>query len=250
MEDNLIQVTQDQGSQVDRLLELAITSNLDLDKLERFMALKERHDAKMAETAFNEAFAQFQADKPQLLKDGKVIAKTRDGGTIEYQFASLPYIQRMIDPVLAKCGLTYQWTQDQANDKIMVTCHLKHVLGHVMSTSLEAPADDSGKKNKVQQIGSTIQYLRRYTLSNITGLSADQDDDGGKPSDMEVNDAQLAQLTDLIAMAEWPKTKEGTALKKRAEIIVKKKEVSAYTKAIREVKKLVPKTAEDVEGAK
>jgi hypothetical protein len=44
---------------------------------------------------------------------------------------------------------------------------------------MTGPLDDSGNKNKIQQAGSTVTYLQRYTLLAVTGLSTqDQDDDG------------------------------------------------------------------------
>jgi hypothetical protein len=40
-------------------------------------------------------------------------------------------------------------------------------------------ADATGNKNPVQQIGSTVTYLQRYTLLAATGLAtSDSDDDG------------------------------------------------------------------------
>lgn len=238
----------DQGSNVDKFIELAIEKGADLASLEKLMDLKDRHDKKVAEMAFNEAFSKFQKDKPQLIRDSRVSGSLKDGGTLEYQFASLPYIQKNIDPVLSKHGLSYYWSQEKKDDFLCVTCHLRHILGHEITDTLQAPADDSGKKNKVQAIGSTVSYLRRYTLSNITGVSADQDDDGGKPSQEEVNEAQLVQLMDLMAEVEWPSTEDGQKLKERAEQIVKNKEVRAYTKAIRNIKKMVPGTGEEAKS--
>ena len=52
-------------------------------------------------------------------------------------------------------------------------------MGHSEAVSIAGPLDDSGQKNGIQQIGSTITYLERYTLMAIMGLAAhDQDDDG------------------------------------------------------------------------
>ena len=59
---------------------------------------------------------------------------------------------------------------------------------------MSAPADSSGSKNPVQQIGSTMTYLQRYTLIGALGLTtADKDDDGrqGVDSQMPPDDPDL-----------------------------------------------------------
>lgn len=56
---------------------------------------------------------------------------------------------------------------------------MKHDMGHTEKRTLRAPRDDSGKKNFIQSMGSTISYLERYTLLAVTGLAThDMDDDG------------------------------------------------------------------------
>ena len=84
---------------------------------------------------------------------------------------------------LADYGLHHDWRTSQTpNGGVTVTCVLTHRDGHSEQTSLSAPADDSGNKNGIQQIGSTINYLQRYTLMAITGLAAQDTDDDGTAS--------------------------------------------------------------------
>ena len=71
------------------------------------------------------------------------------------------------------------WSTGQTDGSVTVTCHITHEAGHRESVTLSGPPDDSGKKNKIQQVGSTVTYLQRYTLLSSLGLAtADQDDDG------------------------------------------------------------------------
>jgi hypothetical protein len=80
---------------------------------------------------------------------------------------------------LADHGLSHRWETEQKDNLIRVTCILTHALGHSERVVLEARPDDSGKKNAIQQVGSTVTYLQRYTLLAITGMATtDQDDDG------------------------------------------------------------------------
>lgn len=59
---------------------------------------------------------------------------------------------------------------------LMVTT-LLHSSGQWISSELSMALPDSGKQNPAQVMGSVISYLRRYSLSAICGISADDDDD-------------------------------------------------------------------------
>jgi hypothetical protein len=56
-------------------------------------------------------------------------------------------------------------------------CIVEHRDGHSEDTSLTAQPDNSGKKNSIQAIGSTITYLQRYLLKLALGIAASKDDD-------------------------------------------------------------------------
>ena len=157
----------------DQMIMKGIESGLDIDKLEKLMSLQERWEAKNAERAFFDAMNSFQARKPPIVKNKKVAYKE-----VKYNYATLASIQKAIDPILGGFGLSYTWEQEGIDGKIKITCIVSHVDGHSRRTFLEAPADNSGSKNSIQSIGSTISYLKRYTLTNAFGLSSDDDDDG------------------------------------------------------------------------
>ena len=51
-----------------RLIELAVSRDLDVVKLEKLMDLQERHDRTLARKAFYEAMARFQSEVPTIKK--------------------------------------------------------------------------------------------------------------------------------------------------------------------------------------
>ena len=177
-----------------RLLELAVKQDLDVEKLERLMELQERWATQQAKVAYFSALAKFQAAVPSLAKDSAVDFTTSKGHT-HYKFASLPVIKDAIQPALNEAGLTYRWEfEDREGGRLTATCIITHVDGHAEKTSMSAPADTSGSKNPVQQVGSTMTYLQRYTLIGALGLTtADKDDDGrqGVDSQMPPDDPDL-----------------------------------------------------------
>lgn len=162
-----------------KLLELAVQQNLDIDKFERLVAMKERWDAEQARKAFYEALAKFQKLVPTLKKDKHVHYVTKTGAVVDYDHTSLGKIQPQIQDAAAECGLSHRWEFNDGPDLMEVTCVITHIDGHSERSSQSAPADTSGHKNTIQGRQSTRTYLERSTLIGALGLmSADKDDDG------------------------------------------------------------------------
>ena len=73
------------------------------------------------------------------------------------------------------------------------------MAGHSEETTLSGPADSSGSKNAIQAIGSTLTYLQRYSLVQMLGLAASNDDDGAAAKGGETITAEQAdELIDLL----------------------------------------------------
>ena len=202
-----------------RLLEMAIQQDLDIDKLERLMAMQERWNEQKAKEAFYDALAGFQKIVPVIEKSSRV-----SFGTTKYSFAPLPDIKAGIQGSLSECGLSYRWEFADNAGQIDVTCIITHTSGHSEKTTMTAPADSSGSKNPVQERASTITYLQRYTLIGALGLTtANQDDDGRKgqvgetkPEDAAPNLPPLPEGTDTTAPK--PETPGKTDFEKQTQL--------------------------------
>ena len=169
---------------------MAMNPEIDPDRIERFIALKERMDKEAAEKAFNSAITAAKADI-------KPIARRTKGHNGNY--ADLATIADAIDPVLSRHGLSYRHRMTQNSGPISVTCILSHDMGHREETTITAAADTSGSKNSIQAIGSTQTYLMRYTLIAALGLSTTKDDDGAMAGMGELlNLEQIEQLQTLL----------------------------------------------------
>lgn len=162
------------------LVDKALSQNADIETLTRLMDLQERWEKGEARKAFVEAMNQFKADPPTIRKNKHVKYENRDKSVTEYDHATLDNICEVIGAALSKVGISFRWqTQQLEGGWISVTCVLTHERGHSEQTTLQGPPDQSGGKNAIQAIGSTTEYLRRYTLLAITGLAvAGMDDDG------------------------------------------------------------------------
>lgn len=157
----------------------------------------QRVERERAEKAFYAALAAFRAEVKPVIKSRKVAHATRAGDQKEYDHEDLAGIAEAVDALLGKHGLGYKFgTEANPNEPIRVTCVLFHALGHKEMTSLPGPRDDSGGKNPLQALGSTLTYLQRMTLKAALGLAAARDDDGrasGDPVAPAVIDAEGLQ---------------------------------------------------------
>jgi hypothetical protein len=165
------------------MLDRAVANGSSVETLTQLMVLQERYEANQARKAFDEAMAVAKAKMPAIIKTKKVDFTTSKGRT-NYQYEDLASIMNQIGPVLSANGLSVRYrTQAEPNLPISVTCIISHRLGHSEENTLMAGRDDSGNKNSIQQIGSTVTYLQRYTLKAALGLAAAADDDGAKADD-------------------------------------------------------------------
>lgn len=186
------------------MIDRALSANASPDTLERLLALQERWEASQARKAFDEAMAAAKAEIPTITKNRRVGYEHKSGGgETSYRHEDLGEIARVVTPILAKHGLSYRFrTSSEINQPVSVTCIVSHRAGHSEENTLVAGADNSGKKNSIQAIGSTITYLQRYTLKAALGLAASSDDDGAKADQTEddgpISDEQTKTIQGLI----------------------------------------------------
>jgi hypothetical protein len=205
-----------------------------LESIQQLMDLQDRMEAKEARKAYNHAVACFRAKGIKIVKAKHVKFQTTRG-TTEYTHAELGDVVEAIVPALSAFGLSHNWHIEQ-DDEIKITCQLSHVDGHSESVSLKASPDDSGGKNKIQQVGSTITYLQRYTLLAITGLATHGVDDDGKnsgpPEEPTLDDNQLANIEALIMETGADVKKFCTFLRVNEITSIKAKDYPAAVKAL------------------
>ena len=194
------------------LLESAVAAG-NIELAEKLMSLQDRWEANHARKAFDEAISAAKAKIPPIERNAT--------GHNSKRYANFAAIAKVVDPILSEFGLSYRFRTAQA-DRISVTCILSHKAGHSEETTLSGPADKSGNKNDIQAIGSTLSYLQRYSLVQMLGLAAADDDDGkaaGKddapPAPGSISEAQADNLRELLeekgasvaAFLNWSKQK-------------------------------------------
>jgi hypothetical protein len=172
------------------MLNRAVSSGADIDMIEKLMNLHERWETSQARKAFDEAVAAAKKEIPPITRNAT--------GHNSKKYADFAAIAKVIDPIIGKHGLSYRFRTTQ-NGTIAVTCILSHKAGHSEETTLCGPADKTGSKNDIQAIGSTLTYLQRYSLVQMLGLAASNDDDGKAGGNVKtITQEQADALRDLI----------------------------------------------------
>jgi hypothetical protein len=185
-----------------QMLQIAVTQGADLERIQKLMDLHDRWEAKQALHAFNGALAAFKKNPPVIVKD--LMNKQYTNAW----YTSLGNLVNTTNAALGEHGLSASWEIEQGETTIAVTCVLEHVLGHSRRVRLEGPPDTSGSKNTLQQIRSTLTYLRGSTFEAVTGIASrvgSQDDDGngaGKTKQEPTPDGYENWRADMTAMAD------------------------------------------------
>ena len=186
----------------------------DLANLDQMLDLQLKWEANEARKAFVAAMAAFKAEPMEILKKKLVSFETNSGST-SYMHAELSDVTDAVVPAMGKHGLSHRWDVTQNGGQITVTCIITHAAGHSESVSMTAAPDNSGKKNAIQQVASTVSYLQRYTLLAATGMATKGMDDDGRhydepepePLDQKAAD-WIKQVQQLQEPDEWAPLKK------------------------------------------
>lgn len=99
------------------------------------------------------------------------------------KYADLASVWSVIREPLAANGLSVVQRLGSAREGVVITTQLMHASGEWVRDRLFVPvvqteSRDGKKQAWIQAFGSAVTYARRYALSAIVGVAADEDDDG------------------------------------------------------------------------
>jgi ERF superfamily protein len=125
-------------------------------------------------SAISEALAKAQGDFGPVLRDKTVIVTMRSGGKYTFSYAPLESILHAVKPALSKNGLSLTQAMVVHEGKDFVETTLRHASGQTISNRIPLFVKEEGP----QAYGSALTYARRYGVTLLLCISADDDDDG------------------------------------------------------------------------
>lgn len=126
-----------------------------------------------------EALAKAQAQFKEPPRNGKVDYLDNKGRKIKYFYATLSDLVDTVKRPLVENGLSFSHLYAfDGSHRFGLKTVLAHTSGQFISSFMPMP---EAFKTDLKGLASQTTYLKRYSLSALTGVPADTDDDGGPP---------------------------------------------------------------------
>ncbi len=151
---------------------------------------------------------------------GKMSGAKKDSSNpfFKSKYADLNAVWEACRDALSENGLAVvQTVRERDTGDICLHTTLGHASGQWMASSMPIRIKSDGKTNELQMLGSSLSYLRRYSLAALVGVApADEDDDGNAgtgykaPQPKEpavaqiptINFTQASEIKSLIALCD------------------------------------------------
>jgi hypothetical protein len=143
----------------------------------------------------SKALAAAQGEMPAIKFDST-------NGFLGNKFASLGAVIEATRPILAKHGLSIAPFPIGDGGAVGIEVILLHTSGEWISNSVLLEVGAEKGKSSAQVAGSIISYLRRYALSSICGVYADEDGDGNKPAPAELKAREEKKPVEAASVSE------------------------------------------------
>ncbi|HEO7770451.1 TPA: ERF family protein [Streptococcus agalactiae] len=159
---------------VNRLVQVEVENAL---LKEQAKQIPTKEDLEPLYKALVAAQAEFNAPK----KNRKVNVKSKTGRDYTFEYADLKSLRDAIVPILNKHGIFFSQHETwNGSNLVAIETILRHESG-VSIQQVDAPLIYD--VNNGQKARSTTTYLRRYSLSNLFGIAAEDDDDNNIASE-------------------------------------------------------------------
>ena len=166
------------GALVSMIERAARDPAIDIDKLDRLLAMHDSMRAQQAEQAFNDAMAAAQGEMEPVKRDC-------DNPQTRSKYASFAALDRAIRPIYSRHGFGVSFnTQAPRSGQPLEIGVVAYVTGHGHTRvySIDMPTDGKGARGgdvmtRTHATGSGVSYGRRYLMQMIFNL-ATEDDDG------------------------------------------------------------------------
>lgn len=195
-------VTQQTDAVLSIIERAASDPNVDVEKMEKLLDMKERVLAKQAESEFFSALNRCQNQMRRISADC-TNNQTRS------KYASYGTLDRALRPIYTSEGLSLSFDTEpvEKEDVCRVVCHVSHPTGFTKRYMVDMPADGKGAKGgdvmtKTHATGAAMSYGMRYLLKMIFNVAIGEDDtDGNAPPAQQgrtLNQQQVEQIEEAL----------------------------------------------------
>lgn len=126
--------------------------------------------------ALFQALSKAQSQMKPPAKNCEAEYSTKNGGKVKFKYADLANVLEAIKEPFANNGLSHFHVMHYQDGQFGLTTSINHELGSSVETWYPLP--DPSKMGRPQDFASSLTYGRRYSLTSLAGIAADEDDDG------------------------------------------------------------------------
>lgn len=190
-----------QSTSLVQVIERAVLNpDIDVDKMERLLAMHERISAKQAEGEFNVAMGRAQG----LMRP---ISADMTNSHTKSKYVSYVKMDLAIRKIYTQEGfsLSFDSGDGAPENHVRVLCYVGHSGGFTRTYKVDMPADGKGAKGndvmtKTHAAGSAFTYGQRYLLKLIFNVAVGEDDDDGNAAGADtIDEKQKGALIDVLA---------------------------------------------------
>ncbi|WP_455480180.1 ERF family protein [Bartonella sp. B23] len=179
---------------LNKILDKALANDVDLDRLERLLALRDKEIERHNYENFVSDLSAMQIEYQNISKNTKNTHTNSTCATLDQ------YIDAVKDTLSKYRFALFSHIKDQTHDHIIIEMTLTHPSGNKISTHGRFPIDVKGCKSNIQSIGSTITYARRYLLGMLLNVASAEEDTDGNPTEISklASSERLKEINRLI----------------------------------------------------
>lgn len=171
---------------------------VDIDKMERLLAMQERVLTRNAEMEYSAAMADAQSELGPIVRD----AYNKQTGS---SYAKLEAIAKAALPIINKHGFSLSFDTEDCpkEDHYRMVCRVRHSGGHSERHQADIPADIAGmkgtpNKTKTHAFGSTMSYGQRYMTILAFNLTFTDDDGNAAGAGETITPDQVKELGRML----------------------------------------------------
>jgi hypothetical protein len=220
------------ASLMDVIARAASDPTVDIDKMERLIALQQQVSAREAELAFNQAMNAAQAEM-------RPISANASNPQTRSRYATFDKLDRALRPIYTHHGFSLSFDEGDSPkpEHVRVLCYVAHNAGHTRTYHRDMPADGKGAKGgdvmtKTHAAGAAGSYGARYLLKGIWNVAVGEDDNDGnevaaahpvsvaqynalkqRVTDVQADEPKFCEYFRIADLSDMPARRFGEAMK-------------------------------------
>ena len=172
---------------------LAADPNVDIEKLQKIIEMKNREEDREAEQAFN-------ADMVKAQEEIKIVLKNQKNTQTQSEYADLCAIIASAKPIYTKHGFALSFYPGEAPEGyVRVMVDIMHRDGHSKTRYYDSAVDMAGiagktNKTKIHGEASSFTYGRRYLTASTFNIPTGDDDGNSGGGKLFVDGPDLKEI--------------------------------------------------------